>query len=106
MSKKQKRRVKPKSKTPMKRRTVDDGPVYFKHPLSNIDPKVMRRGREELAEKAREMLPKTLDWIIDQLRTYNGLQTLAMLTTYGLFTGIGGSEHREKHRLSAESGCV
>jgi len=74
------------------------GPVYFKHPLSNIPRETFLKGLAQMQKSAHERFKSDLPKIVDIMKSVDALQTIATLSVYGLFVGVTGTG--EKSRLS------
>ena len=89
-----------KKRRAAKSRDREKGPVYFKHPFSNIPRESLLKGLAEIGNSAQERLKSDLQKIVDLMKSVDALQTVATLAVYGLFAGVTGAG--ETRRLNKD----
>ena len=83
-----------------KKKERDSGPIYFKHPLSNIPREDLLKGLDAIGNSAQERFGSNLQKVSDLMHSVDALQTIATLAVYGLFVGVTGAG--ETRRLSED----
>ena len=73
------------------------GPVFFKHPFSDIPLESLHKGLAEVGNSAQERFRSNLQKITDLMHSVDALQTIATLAVYGLFVGVTGTEESHRH---------
>jgi hypothetical protein len=69
----------------------ESGPVYFKHPLSNIQREDLLKGLGEIGNSAEERFGSNIQKVSDLMHSVDALQTISTLAVYGLFVGVTGA---------------
>ena len=77
-----------KKETAARKKERELGPVYFKHPLSNIPRETSLKGLAEVGNAAQERFGSNLQKLRDVMLSVDALQTIATLAVYGLFVGV------------------
>lgn len=94
------RRNRRKKRPAVSKKGRESGPVYFKHPLSNVPRETLLKAFAEMGSSARERFRTDLSKIVDLMKSVDALQTIATLAVYGLFVGVTGTG--KKTRLSKD----
>ena len=64
------------------------GPIFMKHPFSDIDPDALKAMLVEIAKKKTIEFPEAIERLFEFLRTYDPFHLLSVLSTYGLMVGV------------------
>jgi hypothetical protein len=73
-----------------------EGPVFLKHPLSNVPRETLLKGLAEIGDSAQERFTADLSKVVDLTKSVDALHTIATVAVYGLFVAVTESGHKTR----------
>lgn len=83
-----------------RQRKREGAPTLSYHPLSGVDPAIVKAALSSLAAKSAEDFPVLMDGLLNLLREKNPLQILGTLAAYGLRVGVSDEGIEDKSIVS------